>query len=319
MTVLEQMSEHPLGAVLLEYRTINKLKSTYVDSLPQLLHPFDERLHTNFHQTGTTTGRLSSNDPNLQNIPIRSNEGREIRRAFSASQKGWVIVSADYSQIELRILAHLADEENLRQAFLDRQDIHTATAARIFGVEPTAVTGNQRSQAKAINFGIIYGMGPQRLARETGVSMREAKDFIDRYFATYPGIRAYIDRSINFAREHEYTMTITGRRRTLREINETKDRMVLSNAQNIAVNAPVQGSAADLIKIAMVRVQKKLDESGLHARMLLQVHDELVFECPKDEADSVTALVKREMEEAYQFSVPLQTDVGIGENWLEAH
>ncbi|RZA22205.1 MAG: DNA polymerase I, partial [Proteobacteria bacterium] len=214
VTVLEQMSEHPLGAVLLEYRTINKLKSTYVDSLPQLLHPSDERLHTNFHQTGTTTGRLSSNDPNLQNIPIRSNEGREIRRAFSASQKGWVIVSADYSQIELRILAHLADEENLRQAFLDRQDIHTATAARIFGVEPTAVTGNQRSQAKAINFGIIYGMGPQRLARETGVSMREAKDFIDRYFATYPGIRAYIDRSINFAREHEYTMTITGRRRT---------------------------------------------------------------------------------------------------------
>ncbi|RZA16777.1 MAG: DNA polymerase I, partial [Proteobacteria bacterium] len=205
------------------------------------------------------------------------------------------------------------------QAFLNRQDIHTATAARIFGVEPSAVTGNQRSQAKAINFGIIYGMGPQRLARETGVSMREAKDFIDRYFATYPGIRAYIDRSINFAREHEYTMTITGRRRTLREINETKDRMVLSNAQNIAVNAPVQGSAADLIKIAMVRVQKKLDESGLHARMLLQVHDELVFECPKDEADRVTALVKREMEEAYQFSVPLQTDVGIGENWLEAH
>jgi DNA polymerase-1 len=319
VTVLEQMADHPLGAVLLEYRTMNKLKSTYVDTLPQLLHPSDERLHTNFHQTGTTTGRLSSNDPNLQNIPIRSNEGREIRRAFSASQKDWVIISADYSQIELRILAHLADEDNLRQAFLNREDIHTATAARIFDVDPKQVSGNQRSQAKAINFGIIYGMGPQRLARETGVSMRDAKNFIDRYFATYPGIRSYIDRSIQFAREHEYTLTILGRRRTLREINETKDRMALSNAQNIAVNAPVQGSAADLIKIAMVRVQKKLDESGLHARMLLQVHDELVFECPKDEADRVTALVKREMEEAYAFSVPLQTDVGIGDNWLEAH
>lgn len=319
VSVLEQMEDHPLGAALLKYRTLSKLKSTYVDSLPQLIHPSDARLHTNFHQTGTTTGRLSSNDPNLQNIPIRSDEGREIRKAFSASQKDWVIISADYSQIELRILAHLADDQNLRQAFLDRQDIHTATAARIFGVAPTEVNSNQRSQAKAINFGIIYGMGPQRLARETGVTMREAKDFIDRYFATYPGIRTYIERSIQFAREHEYTMTISGRRRTLREINETKDRMLLSNAQNIAVNAPVQGSAADLIKIAMVRVQKKLDETGSRARMLLQVHDELVFECPKEEVAAVTELVRREMEGAYEFSVPLQTDVGVGVNWLEAH
>lgn len=319
VSVLEQMEAHPLGKALLEYRTLSKLKSTYVDSLPQLLHPKDERLHTNFQQTGTTTGRLSSNDPNLQNIPIRSDEGREIRKAFSASQKDWVIISADYSQIELRILAHLADENNLREAFIAGQDIHTATASKIFGVQAAEVTGNQRAQAKAINFGIIYGMGPQRLARDTGVTMREAKDFIDRYFATYPGIRDYIERSINFAREHEYTMTFTGRRRTLREINETKDRMVLSNAQNIAVNAPVQGSAADLIKIAMVRVQKKLDESQLRARMLLQVHDELVFECPKEEVDEVTALVKREMEEAFAFTVPLQTEVGVGHNWLEAH
>ncbi len=319
VSVLEQMEEHPLGSALLKYRTVAKLKSTYVDSLPQLIHPKTERLHTNFHQTGTTTGRLSSNDPNLQNIPIRSEEGREIRRAFAASQKDWVIISADYSQIELRILAHLADESNLRQAFVDQQDIHTATAARIFGVDPKAVDGNQRAQAKAINFGIIYGMGPQRLARETGVSMKEAKEFIDRYFATYPGIRSYIERSIQFAREHEYTQTITGRRRTLREINETKDRMILANAQNIAVNAPVQGSAADLIKIAMVKVQKKLEETQSRARMLLQVHDELVFECPKEEVEAVSALVRREMEEAYAFSVPLKTEVGIGANWLEAH
>ncbi|MBC7661143.1 MAG: DNA polymerase I [Chitinophagaceae bacterium] len=319
VSVLEQMEEHPLGKALLSYRTIMKLKSTYVDSLPQLINPKSNRLHTNFHQAGTTTGRLSSNDPNLQNIPIRSEEGREIRKAFKASQKDWVIISADYSQIELRILAFLAQETNLRQAFVDRQDIHTATASRIFGVPAAEVTGNQRAQAKAINFGIIYGMGPQRLARETGVGMKEAKDFIDRYFATYPGIRDYIDRSIAFAREHEYTMTISGRRRTLREINETKDRMLMANAQNIAVNAPVQGSAADLIKIAMVRVQKKLDETGSRARMLLQVHDELVFECPRDEMDQVIALVRQEMEGAYDFGVPLQTDVGVGDNWLEAH
>lgn len=319
ISVLEQMEEHPLGAALMKYRTVSKLKSTYVDSLPQLINAKDNRLHTNFHQTGTTTGRLSSNDPNLQNIPIRSDEGREIRKAFRASQKDWVIISADYSQIELRILAYLAREENLRQAFVDRQDIHTATASRIFGVPPAEVSGNQRAQAKAINFGIIYGMGPQRLARETGVGMREAKDFIERYFATYPGIRAYIDGSIQFAREHEYTVTISGRRRTLREINETKDRMLIANAQNIAVNAPVQGSAADLIKIAMVRVQKKLDETGSRARMLLQVHDELVFECPKDEQDQVINLVRQEMEGAYDFGVPLQTDVGVGDNWLEAH
>ncbi len=319
VSVLEQMEEHPLARALLGYRMVMKLKSTYVDSLPQLLNPKDLRLHTNFHQAGTTTGRLSSNDPNLQNIPIRSEEGREIRRAFKASQKDWVIISADYSQIELRVLAHLAHEENLRQAFVEKQDIHTATAARIFGVPPQAVTGNQRAQAKAINFGIIYGMGPQRLARETGVSMKEAKDFIERYFTTYPGIKDYIDKSINFAREHEYTLTISGRRRTLREINETRDRMLLANAQNIAVNAPVQGSAADLIKIAMVKVQKKLDETGSRARMLLQVHDELVFECPKEEVEAVTELVRREMEGAYDFGVPLQTDVGVGENWLEAH
>ncbi len=319
VSVLEQMGEHPLGAALLSYRTLIKLKSTYVDSLPQLIHPKSNRLHTNFHQSGTTTGRLSSNDPNLQNIPIRSEEGREIRKAFRASQKDWVLVSADYSQVELRILAFLAQEENLRQAFVDRQDIHTATAARIFGVAPGEVSGNQRAQAKAINFGIIYGMGPQRLARETGVTMREAKDFIDKYFATYPGIRQYIDRSIAFAREHEYTLTFSGRRRTLHEINETKDRMLLANAQNIAVNAPVQGSAADLIKIAMVKVQKKLDETGSRARMLLQVHDELVFECPKEDKNSLIELVRREMEGAYDFGVPLQTDVGVGDNWLEAH
>lgn len=319
VSVLEQMEEHPLPRALLAFRTVTKLKSTYVDTLPQLIHPKTNRIHTNFHQTGTTTGRLSSADPNLQNIPIRSEEGREIRKAFQAGERDWVLISADYSQIELRVLAAIAKEANLREAFVRDEDIHTSTAARIFGMDPREVTANQRSQAKAINFGIIYGMGPQRLARETGVTMKAAKEFIDRYFATYPGIRDYIDRSISFAREHEYTRTITGRRRSLKEINNSRDRMAMASAQNIAVNAPIQGSAADLIKKAMVVIQKKLDEKGSRARMLLQVHDELVFECPQDEVDSVVPLIKREMEGAFDLGVPLKVEVGVGKNWLEAH
>jgi DNA polymerase-1 len=255
----------------------------------------------------------------MQNIPIRSEAGREIRKAFRPSQKDWVIVSADYSQIELRILAALAEDENLKDAFTQGLDIHTATAAKILGVPAAEVTPNQRSQAKAINFGIIYGMGPQRLARETGVSMKEAKEFIDRYFTSYPKIRSYIEKSIHFAREHEYTRTLLGRRRPLKEINNSQDGAGLANAQNIAVNSPVQGSAADLIKKAMILVQKKLEESPYHAKMLLQVHDELVFECPRTEVEPVMRLIKDEMEHAMDLGVPLKVEVGFGDNWLEAH
>jgi DNA polymerase-1 len=319
VSVLEQMEGHPLPKALLNYRMVTKLKNTYVDSLPQLIHSGTTRIHTHFHQTGTATGRLSSSDPNMQNIPIRSEAGREIRKAFRPSQKDWVIVSADYSQIELRILAALAADENLKDAFAQGLDIHTATAAKILGVSPAEVTPNQRSQAKAINFGIIYGMGPQRLARETGVSMKEAKEFIDRYFTSYPKIRSYIEKSIHFAREHEYTRTLLGRRRPLKEINNSQDGAGLANAQNIAVNSPVQGSAADLIKKAMILVQKKLEESPYHAKMLLQVHDELVFECPRTEVEPVMRLIKDEMEHAMDLGVPLKVEVGFGDNWLEAH
>jgi DNA polymerase-1 len=319
VSVLEQMEEHPLPKALLEYRMVSKLKNTYVDALPQLVHERTGRIHTHFHQTGTATGRLSSSDPNLQNIPIRSELGREIRKAFRTDLSDGVIISADYSQIELRVLAALAQDANLKEAFYQGQDIHTSTAAKVFGVATEQVTKEQRAQAKAINFGIIYGMGPQRLARETGVTMKEAKEFIDRYFATYPKIRQYIEHSIQFARDHEYTRTITGRRRPLKEINASQDGAALANAQNMAVNSPVQGSAADLIKLAMKKVQKKLDESGSGAKMLLQVHDELVFECPAREVHEVMNLIRTEMESAFDLGVPLKVDVSYGNNWLEAH
>ncbi len=318
VSVLEKLAAHPLAKALLDFRTVTKLKGTYVDALPLLINPTTKRLHTNFHQTGTTTGRLSSNDPNLQNIPIRSEMGREIRKAFRAETTDSVIISADYSQVELRLLAHIAGEAALVEAFKRGEDIHTATAARIFGVDAGAVSGELRSRAKAINFGIIYGMGPMRLARETGVSMAEAKSFIEKYFASYPKIEAYIETAIQSARERGYTMTITGRRRPLPELN-SKDQMVLANAENIAVNSPVQGSAADLIKIAMIKINNKLAASQLHAKMLLQVHDELVFECPRHEANDVTGLIKEAMESAMALNVPLVVEVGIGDNWLEAH
>lgn len=319
VSVLEQLSEHhPLPATILDFRSVMKLKSTYVDALPQMIHPRTTRVHTSFHQTGTATGRLSSSEPNLQNIPIRSEMGRKIRAAFRAQKNDHVLISADYSQIELRILAHLAGDANLAEAFHKGEDIHRATAARIFGVDATEVTSNQRSAAKAINFGIIYGMGPQRLARETGVKMSEAKEFIERYFDNYPGIKAYIQSCIQEAEKHAFTKTITGRRRHLPEIL-SKDRMTLKNAQNIAINSPVQGSAADLIKIAMVATQKIFETRGLNAKLLLQVHDELLIECPREEATEVRALLKETMENAMQLRVPLLAEVGEGINWLEAH
>jgi DNA polymerase-1 len=318
VSVLEALSSHPLPSAILEYRSVSKLKNTYVDTLPQLINPHTNRIHTSFHQTGTATGRLSSSDPNLQNIPIRTTQGREIRKAFCPAKRDSVIISADYSQIELRILAHVAQEAALADAFRNGLDIHTATASRIFGVDPAAVDATLRSRAKAINFGIIYGMGPQRLARETGVSMAEAKDFIEKYFAGYPKIREYIASAIARAKSKGYTETMTGRRRPVPDL-QSNDRLAQVNAENIAVNSPIQGSAADLIKLAMIRVEKDLSEAGLQTKLRLQVHDELVFEGPERESERATAIIRSAMENAVELSVPLKVQVGVGASWLEAH
>ena len=307
---------HPLPQALLEYRAISKLKSTYTDALPKLIHPDSNRIHTSFHQTGTATGRLSSSKPNLQNIPIRTTLGKEVRKAFRSSKEDYRIIAADYSQIELRILAHLANESGLLEAFNDNQDIHHATAAKIF--DTTEVSSEQRSRAKAINFGLIYGMGPQKLAKDTGVKTSEAKEFIKNYFETYPKIREYIDGRVAFAKENLYVETLSGRRRPLHAING-KNKLQSINAEHMAVNSPIQGSAADLIKLAMVSIQKKLEETQVRAKMLLQVHDELIFECHKDEIDDLKDLVRKGMEEALSLSVPLRVDIGEGTNWLEAH
>jgi DNA polymerase-1 len=317
-SVLSKLSEHALPRTILEYRTVFKLKNTYVSSLPTLINCQSGRVHTSFHQTVTATGRLSSSEPNLQNIPIRTELGQSIRKAFKPSHEDSVIISADYSQIELRILAHLADEKALLKAFQDKEDIHQLTASKIFSVLPKEVTSDMRSRAKAINFGIIYGMGPRRLAADTGVSQAEATEFIDKYFAGYPGISAYINDSIKLAREHGYCETITGRRRPLPELSYSGGRAAAS-AENIAVNTPIQGSAADLIKLAMIKIENRFKQNGLRSKMILQVHDELIFEVPKEEIDEAVDIIKDSMEHAMTLKVPLEVQIGIGSNWLEAH
>jgi DNA polymerase-1 len=317
-SVLEKLKAHPLPRAILEYRSVSKLKSTYVDALPQLVHPKTHRLHTSFHQTGTATGRLSSSNPNLQNIPIRTELGQEIRKAFTAQGEDCVIISADYSQIELRLLAHMADEKALQEAFAKGQDIHRLTASKVFGVPMDQVDQTMRSRAKAINFGIIYGMGPRRLAATTGVSMQEASDFIAKYFAGYPEIDAYIEQAVAFARQKGESRTLTGRRRPISGMQTERSRDAAS-AENIAVNSPIQGSAADLIKIAMIRIDGELGRRGMKTRMLLQVHDELVFEAPRSELEAATRLIEDGMRHAMDLKVPLDVQIGHGTNWLEAH
>ena len=317
-SILSRLTAHPLPRALLKDRSITKLQGTYVNALPELIEPLTGRVHTSFHQTGTATGRLSSSAPNLQNIPIRSDLGREVRKAFTASTSNHRIIAADYSQIELRLLAHLANEEALAQAFASGADIHRSTAAKVFGVAPEAVTDTQRSRAKAINFGILYGMGARRLAAETGTTVAEAAAFIDRYFASYPGINAFIDATIREARATGMTRTVTGRQRPVLGLSDSNQRNVVA-AENIAVNTRIQGSAADLIKIAMIEIDQRLTQSKLQTKMLLQVHDELVFESPCSEIDIVVPMIKRSMEQAMTLSVPLAVSVGVGNNWLEAH
>jgi len=317
-SVLQRLTAHPLANSILEYREVAKLQSTYVSALPALIQPATGRLHTSFHQTGTATGRLSSSAPNLQNIPIRSALGREVRKAFTARDPDWVLISADYSQIELRLMAHMAQDAGLIAAFASGEDIHTSTAAAVFGVSKEAVDKTMRSRAKAINFGIIYGMGARRLALETGATLAEATAFIDRYFATYPGINRFVEATIKEARTTGFTRTISGRRRSVIGLGESSQRLVVA-AENIAVNTKIQGSAADLIKLAMASIERRLQGCGGLTRMVLQVHDELIFEAPKSEVATASALIKEGMEKAMTLSVPLVAQIGVGCNWLEAH
>lgn len=316
--VLNKLAEeHDIAAKILDYRSLAKLKGTYTDALPKLIHPETGRIHTSFNQAVTATGRLSSSDPNLQNIPIRTEEGRRIREGFIPSE-GCVLLSADYSQVELRILAHMADEPALKEAFARGEDIHRRTASEVLGLFPEMVTDEQRRAAKAINFGVVYGISAFGLAKQLGINRRDAQQFIDRYFERYPGIRTFMDSCIAEAREKLFVTTLLGRRCAIPEIN-SKNGAVRGYAERNAINYPVQGSAADIIKVAMVRVAARLAEQSLAARMLLQVHDELVFDVPHAELEDVSALVRTEMESAVDLSVPLLVEVGSGRNWREAH
>ena len=316
--VLQKLvSKHDIIPHILEYRTYQKLKSTYVDALPQQISPVDQRVHTNFSQTTAATGRLASVNPNLQNIPIRTLRGQQIRGAFVAGN-GNKIISADYSQIELRIIAEISGEENMINAFLHGEDIHASTAAKLFKIPIDEVSKLQRSQAKTVNFGIIYGQGAFGLAEQTGLSRTEAKQMIDEYYRTYPKLKEYMAGQVKKAREAGYVETVLKRKRILKDIN-SNNFVVRGHAERNAVNAPIQGSAADIIKIAMIRIDEELRKQQMQTTMLLQVHDELIFESPEIEVDVAAQLIKHEMEHAVTTRVPLLVEVGIGDNWLEAH
>ena len=321
-TLSAKYGDVPIVQKLLEYREISKLKSTYVDGLPRFVDSNTGRIHCSFSQVSAATGRLASSDPNLQNVPVRTERGRRLREAFvprEPDERGpWVLLSADYSQIELRVMAHLSGDEHMRRAFEEDRDVHAATAMRVFGVLPEMITREQRSQAKVVNFGLLYGMGPQRLARETGLTLAEAKKFIDRYFRSFPTVREWMDGVLAEARERGYVETLLGRRRYVPEM-VSGDPRTRAFAENAAINTPVQGSAADVIKRAMIDLERKLAETELGAQMLLQVHDELVLEVPEGELDQTRALVKDAMENAVVLDVPLKVDFGWGKNWLEAH
>ena len=314
--VLEQLAlTHDIARLVLEYRQLSKLKSTYVDALPALLNPVTGRLHTTFGQTGTATGRLSSANPNLQNIPIRTELGREIRAAFTV-EPGHVLLAADYSQIELRLLAHFSKDPLLVEAYRRGDDIHTLTASQVFGVPPLMVTADHRRQAKVVNFGIVYGLSAFGLSQTLGIEPREAKQFIDAYFEKYKGVRTFIDKTLEEARRDQKVTTLFGRVRPIPDIN-SKNANQRGFAERTAVNTPLQGTAADLIKIAMIRIDAALNEQGLKSRMTLQVHDELVFEIPEKELEATRTLVREQMENVHPLAVPLLVEVGVGQNWRD--
>ncbi|SIS82095.1 DNA polymerase I [Zobellia uliginosa] len=310
--------DHEIIRNVLEYRGLAKLKSTYVDALPEQVEPSTGRIHTDYMQTVAATGRLSSNNPNLQNIPIRTERGRQVRKAFVPRNENYILLAADYSQIELRIIAALSEETTMIEAFKNGEDIHASTASKVFNVPIEEVTREQRSNAKTVNFGIIYGVSAFGLSNQTDLSRSEAKELIDTYYKTYPKLRNYMGEQVDFARENGYVQTVLGRRRYLKDINGS-NQVVRGAAERNAVNAPIQGSAADIIKIAMINIHRKLTEGDYKSKMLLQVHDELVFDIFKPELDELKSLIKSEMENAYKLSVPLDVEVGIGQDWLEAH
>jgi DNA polymerase-1 len=310
--------DHQIIRDIQEYRQYKKLQSTYVDALPNEINPKTNRVHTVYMQAVAATGRLSSNNPNLQNIPIRTERGREVRKAFIPRDENHVLLAADYSQIELRIIAALSEEETMITAFKNGEDIHASTASKVFDVPLEEVTREQRSNAKTVNFGIVYGVSAFGLSNQTNLSRGEAKELIDTYYETYPKLKAYMAAQVDFAREHGYVETVLNRRRYLKDIN-SRNAMVRSGAERNAVNAPIQGSAADIIKLAMINIHNRFIKEGFQSKMLLQVHDELVFDAHKDELETIKPIIKHEMENAFQMAVPLDVEMGIGENWLEAH
>jgi len=310
--------EHKIVQAILDFRAASKLKSTYADALPEVIFRKTGRVHTTYNQLLTATGRLQSQDPNLQNIPIRTELGREIRRAFIPRDGEHLLLAADYSQIELRIIASISGDDAMKEAFEQAHDIHTATAARVYGLKMNEVLPEMRRHAKMVNFGIVYGISAFGLSQRLGIPRKDAADLIDQYFAQYPGIQKYMTETIEAGREKGYVETLTGRRRYLRDLN-SRNGTVRGAAERNAINSPIQGTAADMIKIAMIRVQRALSEGGFRTRMLLQVHDELVFDMPKVELETVRPVIEREMVEALPLKVPVVVEMGTGTNWLEAH
>ncbi len=319
VAVLEALQhEHPIISHLLDYRQLTKLKSTYVDALPKLIHPKTKRVHTSFNQTVAATGRLSSSDPNLQNIPIRTELGRKIRRAFIPRDENSIILSADYSQIELRIMAHVCGDAGLLEAFQNREDIHATTAAKVFGVSQKDVTREMRRKAKEVNFGIMYGIGPFGLASRLEITQTEAKEIISKYFERFPKVNQYISETIASARQNGFVSTLLGRRRYLNDIN-SKNQNIRANAERQAINMPIQGTAADMIKLAMIKIHKAIRNEKLSGKMILQVHDELVFDISAKEEKKFRAIVEQEMKDALKLNVPIDVEIGTGKNWLDAH
>jgi len=317
--VLERLrEEHPLPGLILKYRKLNKLKNTYLDSIPQHIHPVTKRIHSSFNQTVAATGRLSSSNPNFQNIPIRTEEGREIRKAFAAQEKNNIIFSADYSQIELRVMAHLSGDKGLQTAFANGEDIHARTASDIYGVPIDDVLPEMRRVAKIVNFGIMYGAGPFRMSQELGIPRAESQLIIDRYFERFAGIRDYIDATITKAESDQYVETMLGRRRPVWNIN-SDNHMHREAAKRMAINMPIQGTAAEMIKLAMIHIHKLMKNEKMKSKLVLQIHDELLFEVPKAELDDLQSIVIEEMEGALKLDVPVIVDSGVGDSWFEAH
>ena len=314
----ELVNEHELPELILSYRKLNKLKNTYIDALPASINKNTKRIHSTFNQTIAATGRLSSTGPNFQNIPIRTVDGREIRKSFIAQQKNWGIFSADYSQIELRIMAHLSEDKELCKAFKDNLDIHDRTASLIYNVPLDDVQPEMRRTAKVINFGIMYGAGPFRISQELGISRKAAQEIIKQYFIQYSGIQNYIDDTLSKARSDNYVETILGRRRYVWDVN-SENALKKQAAERVAINMPIQGSAAELIKIAMIDIQKNIENDKLNSKMILQIHDELLFEYPLDEEEHLISMVKKSMENAMSLKVPIIVDYGFGKDWFEAH